>query len=44
MTAYVWPVPEMCSALDAAGLDAVETHARTDPGRRPFGAILARCR
>ncbi|GAA1792044.1 class I SAM-dependent methyltransferase [Agromyces lapidis] len=44
VTAYFWPAPEMRSALDAAGFDVVETHTRTDPGHRPYGAILARRR
>jgi len=44
VTAYFWPVPEMQSALDAAGFDVVETHRRTDPGHRAYGAILARRR
>lgn len=44
VTAYFWPVPEMRSALEVAGFEVVAVHTRTDPGRRPYGAILARRR
>lgn len=40
--AYQWPVSDLCDELVAAGLDVVETHARTTTGQRPHGAILAR--
>lgn len=42
VTAYHWPVREMSHALRASGFEIVETHARHDPGSRPYGAILAR--
>lgn len=42
VTAYHWPVREMSHALRASGFEIVETHARHDPGNRPYGAILAR--
>ena len=44
VTAYYWPVPLMHDALAAAGFEMVETHTRTDPGRRPHAAIIARRR
>jgi len=44
VTAYYWPVVEMAGLLVEAGFDVVETHTRTDPGHRPYGAILARRR
>ena len=40
--AYQWPVSDLCDELVAAGLDVVETHARTTTGQRSHGAILAR--
>ncbi|UOQ88587.1 class I SAM-dependent methyltransferase [Agromyces endophyticus] len=42
VTAYYWPVVEMAGLLVETGFDVVETHTRTDPGHRPYGAILAR--
>lgn len=44
VTAWFWPVPDLTAALERAGFDVVETHTRTDPGHRPYGAILARRR
>lgn len=41
VTAYRWPVASLAALLDEAGFDAVDVHTRTDPGRRPHGAISA---
>lgn len=38
--AYRWPVEELELALESVGFDIVETHRRTERGRRPVGAIL----
>lgn len=40
--AYRWPVRELSGALGDAGFTVHRVHTRTDPGRRPHGAILAR--
>ncbi|WP_019144028.1 class I SAM-dependent methyltransferase [Aeromicrobium massiliense] len=40
-TAHRWPVDELTARLAEAGLVVRETHARTDPGVRPQGAIVA---
>ncbi|WP_166848147.1 class I SAM-dependent methyltransferase [Isoptericola sp. BMS4] len=40
--AWYWPVAEMSARLTAAGFDVLESETRTDPGRRPHGAITAR--
>lgn len=37
-----WPVPELSGALEDAEFTVHGVHTRTDPGRRPHGAILAR--
>jgi SAM-dependent methyltransferase len=42
VTAWSWPVEAMAVQLRRAGFEVVGTHARTDPGSRPHGAILAR--
>jgi trans-aconitate methyltransferase len=42
VTAYYWPVEAMRRELTRAGFEVVETHTRTDPGRRPHAAIVAR--
>lgn len=42
VTAYFWPVEAMRDRLAAAGFDVTETHTRTDPGRRPQAAMVAR--
>ncbi len=42
VTAYFWPIEAMTRELARAGLEIIDTHARTDPGSRPHGAILAR--
>lgn len=42
VTAYFWPVEAMERELAAAGFEVIETHTRTDPGRRPHAAVLAR--
>jgi SAM-dependent methyltransferase len=39
--AYQWRVSDLCDELVAAGFNVVETHARTTPGQRSHGAILA---
>ncbi|QRY39464.1 class I SAM-dependent methyltransferase [Microbacterium hominis] len=38
--AYRWPARELIKVLDAAGFDVIETHRRTERGRRDVGAIL----
>lgn len=40
--AYRWPVGELSGELEDAGFTVHGVHARTDPGHRPHGAILAR--
>ncbi|MDQ0095170.1 class I SAM-dependent methyltransferase [Paeniglutamicibacter psychrophenolicus] len=40
--AYRWPVHELSGALEDAGFSVRGVRTRTDPGRRPHGAILAR--
>jgi SAM-dependent methyltransferase len=42
VTAYFWPVEAMRQELAAAGFETIETHTRTDPGRRPHAAVVAR--
>lgn len=42
VTAYFWPIDAMEQELTRAGFEIVDTHARTDQGSRPHGAILAR--
>jgi SAM-dependent methyltransferase len=44
VTAYQWPVGELCEKLCAVGFDVLETHTRTGPRHRPHGAILVRRR
>lgn len=38
--AYRWPASQLQARLDAAGFDVIETHRRSERGRRPVGAIL----
>ena len=38
--AYRWPAHELHLLLEVAGFDIVETHRRSERGRRPVGAIL----
>lgn len=38
--AYRWPASELQERLDEAGFDVIETHRRSDRGRRSVGAIL----
>ncbi|WP_129656293.1 class I SAM-dependent methyltransferase [Rothia halotolerans] len=42
VTAWFWPVEAMAEELRRAGFEILRTHARTDPGSRPHGAIRAR--
>lgn len=42
--AYRWPVTELSAALETAGFDVVETHRRSERGRRPVGAIRCQAR
>ncbi len=42
VTAYFWPPATMAGQLEAAGFAVEEVHTRTDPGRRPHAAIIAR--
>ena len=44
VTAYYWPVDAMQQELRRAGFEVVQTHTRTDPGRRPYAAVVARRR
>jgi SAM-dependent methyltransferase len=44
VTAWSWAVDDMTKELAAAGFDVVETHTRTDPGKRPHAALVARRR
>lgn len=39
--AYRWPARELSAMLEAAGFDVIETHRRTERGRRDVGAILS---
>lgn len=41
VTAWRWPVEVLAAHVEAAGLTVRETHARTDPGVRPQGALVA---
>jgi SAM-dependent methyltransferase len=41
VTGYFWPVDAMREALTGAGFDVVEAHTRTEPGRRPYAALVA---
>lgn len=40
--AYFWPVDELAQHLVEAGFAPLETHRRTDPGRRPHAALAVR--
>ena len=42
VTAYHWSAAALGAALDDAGFQVIERHARQDPGRRPHGAVWAR--
>ena len=42
VTAYRWPVHELSGALEESGFTVHGANTRTDPGKRPHGAILAR--
>jgi len=42
--AYRWPARELGAMLEAAGFDIIETHRRTERGRRDVGAILCELR
>jgi trans-aconitate methyltransferase len=44
VTAWFWPVEAMGQELETAGFEVVETHTRTDPGKRPHAALIARRR
>ena len=44
VTAYYWPVDAMQHELRRAGFEVVQTHTRTDPGRRPYAAVVGRRR
>jgi SAM-dependent methyltransferase len=41
VTAWRWPVDVLAERVGDAGLVVLETHARTDPGLRPQGALVA---
>ena len=38
--AYSWPTRDLSAVLETAGFDVIETHRRTERGRRDVGAIL----
>jgi ubiquinone/menaquinone biosynthesis C-methylase UbiE len=40
-TAYFWPVGLLSSRVEQAGFVVADVHARSDPGTRPQGAIIA---
>jgi len=40
-TAYFWPMHRLAAEVERAGFAVVDTHARTDPGARRHGAIVA---
>ncbi|MFD5823741.1 class I SAM-dependent methyltransferase [Nesterenkonia xinjiangensis] len=40
-TAYYWPTDVLASEVESAGFALTHIETRTDPGRRPHGAILA---
>ena len=40
-TAYAWPIPVLIEHVQGAGFEVTGTQARTDPGSRPHGAIVA---
>ena len=42
--AHFWPVSVLSRELTAAGFEMLETHLRTEPGRRPHAALAARRR
>jgi ubiquinone/menaquinone biosynthesis C-methylase UbiE len=43
-TAYFWPIEELSERVEHAGFAVTESHARTDPGARRQGMIVAhRC-
>lgn len=42
--AYRWPTRELSAVLETAGFDVIETHRRTERGRRDVGAILCELR
>ncbi len=42
--AYRWPAGGLSAALENAGFDVIETHRRTERGRRDVGAILCELR
>jgi SAM-dependent methyltransferase len=42
VTAYYWPVDAMHLELKRAGFELVRTHTRTDPGHRPYAAVVAK--
>lgn len=39
--AYRWPLTALTAALEEVGFDVIETHWRTERGRRDIGAVLA---
>lgn len=41
-TAYFWPLDALARLVEEAGFTVTGRHARTDPGARPHGAIIAR--
>ena len=41
-TAYLWSTDGMAARLARAGFEVLDVHTRTDPGRRPHAAMIAR--
>lgn len=41
-TAYFWPIDLLSASVERAGFVVTDTRARTDPGMRRHGAIIAR--
>jgi SAM-dependent methyltransferase len=41
-TAYYWSVDELSRQLVDVGFEVLSVHSRSDPGKRPHGAIVAR--
>lgn len=41
-TAYLWSADGMAARLARAGFEVLDVHTRTDPGRHPHVAMIAR--
>lgn len=40
--AYSWPVQKLAALLEVSGFSILESRSRTDPGHRPYAAVVAR--